>query len=116
MKSKEFVILIRKAIIDENEEIYRELFDTTDPDSATDEYWKRALTLYNQLDEEAREILLEIVKQTMKDTISNVFGLLDGVNWPESQQEGYHLQTESGREGRINGNLQDIFLQMEEEG
>mgnify|MGYP003324628399 CR=1 FL=1 len=115
MKAEDFVRLIRNSVIDENHAIYKDLFDSTDRGAVSDEYWVRALSLYDQLDEKSQAVVFEIIRQVMSDTVSNLFGVLDGVNWPDGQAEGYNLQTESGKGGKINGDLQDLFLEMEEE-
>lgn len=42
------------------------------------EYWKNAINLYSTFDNNQKEIFINILKQTIVDTISGVFGILDG--------------------------------------
>ena len=71
MKADVFTAQIKKAIIEENTGIYRDLFDNTK--SATDPYWVRALELYNALDENQRNVFIEVVRQTAIDSVSNAW-------------------------------------------
>jgi len=114
MTPKNFVIQIRKAIVEENVAIYRDLFESTEVDSASDPYWVRALSLYATLGAEQREALFEIMRQVIVDTISNVFAILDGVSELEDQEEEFSLFAGNGTE-QLNGELQDIFLELEED-
>ena len=115
MKTEYFVEKIRKAIIDENDAIYRDLFNNTDMADATDEYWKKALLLFKSLDKYGQEALFEIMRQVSVDTLSNMFGVLDGVSSLENVDEEFKLTADDDESEVINGDLQDIFLEMEEE-
>ena len=114
MKAEYFVEKLRQAIIEENDVIYRDLFNNTDEAEATYEYWKKALALFRSLDSDNRETLFKIMRQVSVDTLSNVFGVLDGVSAVEDVDEEFKLTTDVDSEV-INGDLQDIFLEMEEE-
>lgn len=114
MKTKDFVKEIRKSIIDENETIYRDLFETTDVDQTSDVYWKEALIFFNKLEAEDRETLFKIMRQVSVDTISNIFAVLDGVSFLEGQEDQFNLTIGEGME-QLNGSLQDIFLEIEED-
>lgn len=114
MKSVDFVSQIRKIVINENINVYRDLFLNTDPDSVTDEYWIKALKFFNSIDESSRGIFFEIIRQIEIDTTSNILGILDGVSWLEDQDEEFLLTMENSKEP-INGDLQDIFLAQEED-
>ena len=110
----DFVARLQKAILEDNLAIYRELFDTTKVDNASDPYWIRALSMYAKLDGAGRAVLLEIIRQVMADTISNVFAILDGVSDLESQDGDFRLTIGDSNE-QLNGELQDQFLALEEE-
>jgi hypothetical protein len=112
MNDHEFVTALHQDIVDNNWHTYRQLFTESEPASATDPYWHAALLLYADLDPAGRETLLRIVRQVMVDTLSNVLGLLDGVTALE-QQDGELALTLSGQ--RLDGTLQDQFLELEEE-
>lgn len=111
MSPEQFVVQIRKAIIADNLSIYRDLFATTTVQGASDPYWKRALSLYAKLGPEDRSVLFEIIRQVMADSISNVFAVLDGVTQIEGQKGDFNLSEDGNR---LNGELQDRFLELEE--
>ena len=113
MKPEDFVQKIRQSVLDENIAIYRELFETTEIEETSDPYWKSALLLFNKLGVEEKEVLLNIMRQASVDTISNLFALLDGVSCLEGQQGDFYLALSKDLNA-LNGDLQDIFLEMEE--
>lgn len=111
MTDRDFVTGVQREVLDTNWQIYKQLFAETELRSATDPYWQEALRLYASLDDARREVLFKIIRQVMVDTISNVFGVLDGVTRLK-QQSGELVLEVSGR--KMNGALQDLFLEMEE--
>ena len=114
MTPETFVTQIRKSVIADNLAIYKDLYESTPPESASDPYWVKSLNLYASLDEEQRAVLFEIMRQTMSDTISNLFGVIDGVSTLEDADEELKLLTADGNE-EMSGDLQDLFLEQEEE-
>jgi hypothetical protein len=78
MSPENFVSEIRAAVVEQNSAIYKDLFESTSVESASDPYWKRALALYASLSDSDRKVLFEIMRQATVDTISNVLGILDG--------------------------------------
>ncbi len=113
MNTGEFSKMVRKSIIEDNLTMYKEIFTSTKPDEATDPYWKKALEMYSNLNDSQRIVLFEIMRQTMVDTVSTVFGTIDGVCTLEGADDGLKLLTENGGEV-LSGGLQDIFLEQEE--
>ena len=113
MNAEEFVRRVRKSIIEENLSTYKDLFQSTDPKDATDPHWNRALQLYDDLSDEDRAALFAIVRQSMVDTISNIFGILDGTSGLDGELAAFSLIDDSTAE-RLNGELQDRFLEQEE--
>jgi hypothetical protein len=113
MTPEKFVSEVRSAVVDQNATIYRQLFESTTVESVSDPYWKRALTLYASLGERDRVILIEMMRQATVDTVSNVFGILDGSSSLDNAREDFILTGKSDNQ-KINGNLQDIFLALEE--
>ncbi|MFM7516706.1 MAG: hypothetical protein ACKO3V_07170 [Pirellula sp.] len=107
MKADVFTAQIKKAIIEENTGIYRDLFDNTK--SASDPYWIRALALYNALDESQRNVFIEVLRQTAIDSISNVFAVVDGVTQLEGQDGDIRF---SCGDDDLTGELQDRFLEQ----
>ena len=115
MTSEDFVSHVRSAVVQENPAIYKDLFESTTPETAHDPYWKRALTLYRSLNETDRAVLFEIMRRVTVDTVSNLFAILDGVSSLEGLREEFVLTSRSDNM-RLNGNLQDVFLEAEEQG
>lgn len=109
-----FVERIRAEIIQQNLEIYRGLFEKTDPESTKDAYWKAVLTLYASLNSTQGDVLFKLVRQVMVDTTSNLLAVLDGAIFLEGQTQGLVLTLENQSE-RLNEGLQDLFLELEEE-
>jgi hypothetical protein len=114
MNDEQFVKKVRQSIIDENSKIYKELFDSNEQDQVSDPYWQEALSLYKNLSAGEKETLLRIMRQVSVDTISNIFALLDGASYLEGQDGLFRLTMENKQE-KINGDLQDIFLEIEED-
>lgn len=107
-----FVKNLNGSIIEENLEIYKNLYETTEVSDKTNEYWRQAIGLYNSLSGEQREILFIIIEQTMTDTISNVLGIIDG----SSTLKGCTVEPKLLLDTiDTDGNLQDCFLTYIEE-
>jgi hypothetical protein len=113
MNSIDFVKEVRKVVLEENFTIYKDLFENSELSTVTNNYWKEALSFFHKLDADSKKIFFEILRQIEVDTISNIFGVLDGVSRLEGQQENFKLVTENSTEA-INGELQDRFLELEE--
>ncbi|AJQ94842.1 hypothetical protein [Gynuella sunshinyii] len=114
MKPEEFVKKIRQSVLDENIAIYKDLFANTEIDQASDPYWQEALGLFKKLGDKEKETLFKIMRQVSVDTISNLFALLDGVSCLEDQDGDFSLTIENEKK-QLNGDLQDIFLEIEED-
>lgn len=112
MKPKEFVEGIRESVIDSNLQIYKNLFQNTELGQAKDPYWIKALSFFKTLNNEQREIFFSILRQLEVDTVSNILGILDGTSFFNKQIEDFELTTSANIE-KINGELQDIFLELE---
>lgn len=68
---------------------------------------------YQSLNESQKNLLFYLIKNSISDTISNVFGWLDGVYYLENQTESLELKFEKSA-NKLNGSLQDIWLAIEE--
>lgn len=68
---------------------------------------------YQSLDENQKSLFFYLMKNSISDTISNVFGWLDGVDYLENQTENLELKFEKST-NKLNGCLQDIWLAIEE--
>ncbi|WP_299899346.1 hypothetical protein [uncultured Aquimarina sp.] len=112
MTPEEFVQSIVDLVVKENLEIYKNLFNTTNKDSTRDLYWKEVLTFYQGLDESKRQVLFKIIKQIQIDTISNIFGILDGNSMLEGQLDDFDLEYNGQR---LNDDLQSMLIEITEE-
>jgi predicted nucleic acid-binding protein len=112
MKPLNFVNQIRKYVIDENLNIYKDLYRNTKAKDVKDVFWKKSLSLFNKLDNDEKNHFFEILRQVEIDTVSNVLGVIDGVVQFENQLD-LTLYIENSNEP-INGELQDILLEQEE--
>ena len=104
---------LMRQVVDENVGIYCELFTHTSLSDATDPYWRRALTLFASLSEEQRAVFFEVVRQVSVDTVSNVLGVLDGVNMIAGADAGFAVIYNGDQ--RMDGDLQSLFLVENEE-
>ncbi len=114
MNDKELVIEIRKCLESEME-TYQELFENTQMETVlNDEYWKDALTLYHKFDETEKKVFFKILRQISVEKISSFFSILDGQSWLDGQEEDFNLTLGKDNQ-KLNGDLCDIFLEIEEE-
>jgi predicted RNA polymerase sigma factor len=109
MKPEAFVSGIQSAI-DENVAIYARLFATAE--TATDEYWIAAKRFFDSLSSTDRQLVLRIMRQVAIDTVSTMFGILDGTSPMPGGLEDFKL---THKATRLNGDLQDLFLEAVEE-
>lgn len=111
MQPLHFVSQIRKVAIDEGLENYKEIFNTKD--NVTDEYYIKAIKFFNNLNAESKQTFFEIIREVEVDTVSTMLGILDGAIWLEDQENDFILTMENSK-SIINGDLQSIFLEEEE--
>ena len=114
MNPEQFVNMIRQAVIDDNVATYKDLFENTSIQDATDQYWIRALGLFHELSDEDKETFLKIIRQVSLDTISSVFAIFDGVSCQDDIHGNFSLRFDSESDN-LNGDLQDILLELEED-
>ena len=115
MTPQNFITQVHSVVVQQNLSIYKDLFESTTPDSANDPYWNRALALHHSLNDADRIVLYEIMRQVTVDTVSNLFGILDGVSALGGPHEDFMLTSQPDKQ-KLNGNLQDLFLETEEKG
>ena len=110
--NEKFIKSIYKTIVEEGRETYRDLYENTKVTEQTVDYWKRALELYHSFDNIEKKVFIDIIEQTIIDTLSSVLGVLDG----SSSLDGINFEFDV----KINGvstedELQDVFLGFIEE-
>ncbi len=107
--NEKFVREIYKTIVNENCDIYKDLYENTEITEKTVLYWKNALELFRNLDDKQKEVFFSVIRQTIIDTISGVFGVIDGTSTLGDEEFEFNFC--------INGidteqELQDTFLEM----
>ncbi|MDQ0065124.1 hypothetical protein [Chryseobacterium lathyri] len=112
MKPEELVKVLNRDVINGNLELYQNLLDTTN--EATDPVWKGILPLYINFSKEEKEIFLKFLKIVEINTLSHVLGIIDGTTYAEGIENEFSLTTENDN-NKINGDLQDLFLELVEE-
>ena len=111
MNSAEFVSAIRERVINGDHQYYSESLESSlEP---TDPIWKQGIQLYKGMTKEQKEAFLNFLRLVQANTVSHIFGILDGSSYLEGKNDDFVLKTESS-EAPINGYLQDLFWEMED--
>ncbi|WP_017385014.1 hypothetical protein [Acinetobacter baylyi] len=105
MRLEDFVAELQQSVINENSKIYKEFFNNTTVEQATDPYWKNALKWFNALPDNQHDVFFAIIQQIMVDTISNVLGILDDMS----------ECADTDSELLLSGDLQNLFLCEQEQ-
>jgi hypothetical protein len=113
MKSSEFVKRMREVIVLPNYYCYEKLFCKTDPKEVTDPVIKKKITLCNQLNEEQKKILFQIIRGVQVETLGTFFSLLDGDIKLQNQKGDFRLIIENDREFKSE-NLVDLYYELEQ--
>jgi hypothetical protein len=98
-------------VVDENTRIYSDLLSATTLDEATDPYWKSLLGFFRSLSTQDQETTLRLIRQTVVDTVSSMLNVIDGLSSIAGSRD---IRLSVGGE-TISGDLQDLFLEAEEE-
>lgn len=113
MTSQDFVSCIRREVLEQNIELYlHNLERAAQSGNGSNDLWPRMSELYQSLDEVQRREFMIAVRQIIVDTLSNIFGVLDGSTLLKKHRDYFHL-TYGGESKDLNGNLQDLFLSPE---
>jgi hypothetical protein len=113
MKSIEFIEGLRSVVIESNFQIYQDLFNNTRSEDTKDRYLINALKLFNALTADQKKVLFTIIRQIEVDTVSNILAILDGTTSLGNYQPGDIKLTFNNSNHPLQGNLQDIFLELE---
>ena len=110
--NERFIRSVYKTVVEDGKNIYRDLYENTERTESTVDYWKKALEFYHALDDNQKIVFIDIIEQTMVDTISSIFGVLDGSGTLAGEDFEFDV--------KINGistedEVQDTFLEFIEE-
>ena len=112
MDAKEFVKAIRSRVIEDDNKAYRDLLNNTN--DTKDIIWAGMLPIYKSMTKQEQDTFLDFLKLIQVNTVSHVFGILDGSSYLSENGPDFFLRTEPNGD-LINGDLQDIFWETEEE-
>ena len=112
MTPEEFVACIRDEILEKYlQMLHQELADGVIHKTRSF-HWPDAVDFYRSLDAQQRVRLMTVSRQIIVDTLSYVFGILDGSTLLEHHREYFRL-TYGNDSDKLNGDLQDLFLSGE---
>lgn len=109
---EQFIKDVFESIVEEGTKTYREIYENYDITEKTIAYWKNAKQLYQSLDETQRIIFMGIIRQTIIDTISTLFGVFDGTTFIFENEYAIEVKV---NEDDTDNELQDCFLEYVEE-
>ena len=109
MTAEEFVSAVQKEILERNMNIYENLFKSISAENVKDTRLRMILLAYNTMNEEQRNAFFLMSKQVLIDTISCLFGILDGTSLVDNFRDNFFLSYGPNPE-KLNGDLQDYFL------
>lgn len=113
MTPQEFVSCIRREVLDNYLNTFHEKMESTlSGENIREPYWPQTAEFYRSLSEEQRQQFTAAIRQVMVDTLSYVFGILDGSTLLEKHRDYFHL-TYGAKAQDLNGELQDLFLSPE---
>lgn len=112
MDAKEFVKAIRSRVIEDDNKAYRDLLNNTN--DTKDIIWAGMLPIYKSMTKQEQDTFLDFLKLIQVNTVSHVFGILDGSSYLSKNGPDFFLRTEQNGD-LINGDLQDIFWETDEE-
>jgi len=114
LNSINFVKELRRFVIDFDHIQYRKQLEESEIGEIKDEYWLSVVKFYQNLDAESQKIFFSILRQIKVDNTSLILGILDGNMILENQEKDFFLAFE-GSKKPLNGELQEVFLELEEE-
>lgn len=112
MEPQEFVTAVRARVIANDNEVYQKLL--TSANGATDPVWQDVIKIYRDLGSDQQALFVSFLRLIQVNTVSHIFGILDGSTYLSDESESFILKTENG-DDLLNGDLQEIFLELEEE-
>lgn len=103
---------IYKNLVLDGVDAYQRMYDGMTADMDGDKYWTDLKAFYDTLSSPQKEVFFHVIKQTMIDTVSKVFGVLDG----SSNLDGTTYECDVFVDSvDMDHDLQDYFLSYVEE-
>lgn len=113
MDADRFVRQLRKDVIDAEVDLYRDLFESNDNQTAGDAYCSEIRSLYASLNKDQKETLLKIVRQVSVDTLASLLGIIDGLSYFEGASNQLRLTVHD--KNKLSGDLQERFFMQEQD-
>jgi len=111
MTEKVIMNNLYENVIENLEKTYKELYSNSEWKLNSDNYSQAIENFYKTLNEDQKKDFFILVNQISTDTISHVFGILDGSSSSDIDEE-FRLIDENNKEYEF---LQDSFLEVVEE-
>lgn len=103
---------VYNSLVLDRTDIYRRMYNSMTEETGGDEYWSDLKEFYDTLSDRQKEVFFRVIKQTIIDSISGVFGVLDG----SSNLGGTTYECDVMVDGvDMEHDLQDYFLSYVEE-
>lgn len=105
-KTEQFVKAVYATVVQDGLVGYKEMYEEAVGSSDTDLY-SQAIRMYQQMDAEQQKLMMHLIEVVMVDTVSDVFGLIDGSSTlNDSDIEATLLLDDVDTEGY----LQDLYI------
>jgi hypothetical protein len=111
MEPIKFVTDIRSRVVQNDNIRYENLLESEK--EINDSQWKEIVSIYRRLSKDEKNKFIDFLRLIQVNTVSHVFGILDGSTYLNEERETFQLISNSDQ-AVINGDLQDLFLEMEE--
>jgi len=111
MNARKFVKRIREEVIEQNSKHYANMLNMP-VSKVRDPRMRSIVAAFARMDSEQKEAVRLLLTQILLDTVSNLFGILDGSSLLEGFREQFVL-TYGGSREKINGDLQEMLLGTE---
>ncbi len=108
MDARDFVTAMQEEVLNDSVEMYKKFLRL--PTQELSPMWRAIAATYAQMDDEHQAAFDAMIRQIIIDTLSNVFGIIDGPTLLRKYRDNFYLEYGPERV-RLNGDLQDIFLE-----
>lgn len=107
-----FIENIYKEIIENNYNLYQSFYSDENLKDYKDQ--SEMILFIKSLNPNHKKYLFRLLKQTSIDTLSNIFGIIDGSSYLEGIENGeFELFVNmNDNKNLLSGDLQDLFLEL----
>tara|TARA_B100001094_G_scaffold117190_1_gene113036 strand:- start:4821 stop:5177 length:357 start_codon:yes stop_codon:yes gene_type:complete len=114
MTPEEFVKKVRKYILEDHLIDYKTKFENTVITKEPNNYWSHAIYIFHKLDDKEKETWFKIMRLVSVEAIAVLLATIDGIACLEAGDPDLCLSVKN-EEKLLNGELSNIFLEIEEE-